>query len=270
MKLKLAQEIRSNVTHRTRNSFWWVDLLTTDLDAATAYYGELFNWTFDDAGVDVGGRAAMARRGGNLVAGLMEISHELQELGVQAHWQSYILVDDVTDMTERARELGATVVMEPSAVEDSGWMSAIIDPTGAAFMFWQAHRHEGAELIDRPGSLTWLELRTPDTAAARAFYEQLLGWKAVRDDSGAMEYWRFQLDGVDVGGLMTMGGMSADIPAHWNVIFAVEDAQRAADVTRAHGGEVYYGPANLRAGTVVVVADAQGVPFSVVEPYALP
>lgn len=54
-----------------------------------------------------------------------------------SHWLAYVLVDDVRAMTKKARELGAKVHKDVTEVPDMGWLSVIIDPTGAALGLWQ-------------------------------------------------------------------------------------------------------------------------------------
>src|SRR5262245_1958035 len=49
-----------------------------------------------------------------------------------------------------------------------------------------------------PGTLCWVDLETPDTAAAAAFYTALFGWDAAENDDG---YITFRLDGETVCGL---------------------------------------------------------------------
>jgi predicted enzyme related to lactoylglutathione lyase len=48
-----------------------------------------------------------------------------------------VLVDDIDRATKRAKKLGATVSREVTAVEGMGWLSIIIDPTGARLGLWE-------------------------------------------------------------------------------------------------------------------------------------
>jgi hypothetical protein len=58
--------------------------------------------------------------------------------GQPSVWLPYVLVDDSHAAAEKARGLGAQVIREPMAVMDIGWLSVILDPTGAALGMWQA------------------------------------------------------------------------------------------------------------------------------------
>ena len=60
-----------------------------------------------------------------------------QPPGSPPRWQAYVGVDDVATSTRNARELGAKVMMDKTEVGDFGWMSVIVDPTGATIALWQ-------------------------------------------------------------------------------------------------------------------------------------
>lgn len=40
-------------------------------------------------------------------------------------------------MTEKARQLGATICLDVTEVGEHGWMSVFTDPTGATLALWQ-------------------------------------------------------------------------------------------------------------------------------------
>jgi len=70
---------------------------------------------------------------------------------------------------------------------------------------------KGAELVNKPVSLSWNELATRDIKAATAFYTKVFPWTAKTNDmGGGQEYTEWQIDGKSIGGAMTIGGM---IPA---------------------------------------------------------
>jgi predicted enzyme related to lactoylglutathione lyase len=51
-------------------------------------------------------------------------------------------VEDVAATTRNARELGAKVMMDKTEVGGFGYMSVIVDPTGAAIALWQPKQAE--------------------------------------------------------------------------------------------------------------------------------
>jgi len=105
--------------------FVWDELHAADVEAAKRYYSELLGWTTESFmdGYDV------FKAGETLAGGLMPKSEDLPV----AAWLSYIAVDDTDAATTKARELGATLLMEPTTMENVGRFSVLADPTGAAF-----------------------------------------------------------------------------------------------------------------------------------------
>jgi predicted enzyme related to lactoylglutathione lyase len=174
-------------------TFSWVDLGTTDVEGAKAFYGELFGWQTEDMRSSQGSYT-MCRLHGRDVAGIHE---HAPDDGVG--WGSSISVDDVDRVSARARELGATVLAEPFDVQGAGRTAVLQDPSGAVVSLWQPRGHAGAGLVNEVGTWTWNELVTPDLAAARAFYAELFGWGA-QDIPGEFPRASFSLGDLLVGG----------------------------------------------------------------------
>ena len=55
----------------------------------------------------------------------------LPQEGAPPHWMSYVKVDDVDASTNKAKELGAKVFVQPTDIPDIGRFSVIADPSGA-------------------------------------------------------------------------------------------------------------------------------------------
>jgi predicted enzyme related to lactoylglutathione lyase len=114
------------------NAFVHVELNTTDVDKAKAFYGKLFDWTLED--VPVPGMAyTMIKVGKGTGGGIMK--HPMP--GQPSFWLSYVEVDDIAASTEKARSLGANIIREVIEVPGAGWLSIIMDPTGAVLGLWK-------------------------------------------------------------------------------------------------------------------------------------
>jgi len=118
------------------NPFVHVELNTTNIAAAKAFYGKLFGWNLQD--VPMGGDQSytMINVGEGTGGGMQ--THPVA--GAPSSWLAYVNVDDIKAATEKARGLGAKVMREPMEVMGAGWLSIIIDPTGAALGLWQPVR----------------------------------------------------------------------------------------------------------------------------------
>lgn len=114
------------------NPFVHVELSTTDLDQAKMFYGKLFDWKMEEIPMP-GGSYTMIAVGEGTGGGMMK--HPVP--GAPSAWLPYVLVDDIKAATQKAKSLGATVMKDVTEVMEMGWLSVIIDPTGAALGLWQ-------------------------------------------------------------------------------------------------------------------------------------
>lgn len=112
------------------NPFVHVELQTTDLAKAKAFYGQLLDWRLEEF---EGGAYTLIHVGEGVGGGMMQVPAP----HIPSNWQAYIAVDDVAATTQRAKDLGATVLCDKTEVPGMGWFSVIRDPTGAVVAFWQ-------------------------------------------------------------------------------------------------------------------------------------
>ena len=115
------------------NPFVHVELNTQDLPRAKEFYGKLFNWQLDDVDMGPGGTYTTIKPGEGTGGGMMK--HPMP--GAPSMWLAYVLVDDIKAATAQAKALGATVMKDVDEVPDMGWLSIIVDPTGAMLGLWQ-------------------------------------------------------------------------------------------------------------------------------------
>jgi len=111
---------------RPEGVFVWDELLVADADAVQGFYEQVFGWTTTDAGPEYGGYRIF-QQGEARVAGLMGFPD------APAQWRPYIGVTDVDATTEKAKELGANVLLEPTDVPMVGRLAVLSDPQGASF-----------------------------------------------------------------------------------------------------------------------------------------
>ncbi|MEO7195667.1 MAG: VOC family protein [Pseudonocardiaceae bacterium] len=251
---------RTSYTQGTPN---WVDLQTTDQDAAKAFYGQLFGWRYDDMPMPQGSVYSMAVQDDGFVAAIAPQSPELAAQGVPPTWYCYLAVDDVDAAAALVEPAGGKLLMAPFDVMEAGRMTVALDPTGAAVALWQADQHIGATRVGDPGAMVWHELRTGDEAAAVAFYRQVLGLTTGTMDFGEGAYTVFTSGEDPVAGVTAA---PAGVPSHWHVYFAVEDAYDAARRASELGGTVVTEPMDTPIGAMAMLRDPQGGAFSIFAP----
>jgi predicted enzyme related to lactoylglutathione lyase len=114
------------------NAFVHVELNTSNLDQAKAFYTKLFAWKLEDMPMPQG-TYTMISVGEGTGGGMM--THPMP--GAPSFWLPYVLVDDIQASTQKARALGANVIRDVMEVPQTGWLSIIQDPTGAVLGMWK-------------------------------------------------------------------------------------------------------------------------------------
>lgn len=243
--------------------FIWYELLTTDADAAQAFYGQILPWTFADSGqADMDYRIIRAPE--HDVAGLMGITAEMAEHGARPAWIPYLAVDDVDAAAEAVSQKGGVVQMPAMDVPMVGRMAMVADPAGAPLYLMTPESRELslAFAADRPrdGHAAWNELHTPDQAGAWTFYGDLFGWVQDGDmDMGPMGRYQF----IRHGGLI--GAVMADDAPGWTTYFRVPDIDVAMAAVKAAGGQVIQGPDEVPGGEFSMYClDPQGGAFGLI------
>jgi predicted enzyme related to lactoylglutathione lyase len=112
------------------NPFVHLELNTPDLAKAKEFYGQLCGWTFNDM-PSPAGIYAMFKPDNGPGGGMMSMP------GAPTAWLPYLGVDDIHAATKKAASLGAKVIRNAVEVQNYGWMSILIDPTGANIALWQ-------------------------------------------------------------------------------------------------------------------------------------
>jgi predicted enzyme related to lactoylglutathione lyase len=234
------------------HTFCWIDLGTNDAPGAKAFYGGLLGWEFDDLPTGDKGTYSICRLRGKAVAGLYDLAET-------PGWGSYVKVDDVDRATERARELGAEVLVAPFDAPGGGRVATVRDPAGASVSLSRPGESFGAEVVNEDGAWTWNELVSGELAAGIRFYTELFGWEAA-ELQGPIRRASFTLGDLLIGGGHEPAPQEDPTPG-WRVTFWVGDADRTAAGAQELGGSVLLPPMDIPLGRLTVVADPQGAAF---------
>lgn len=246
-----------NVTSHPAGSFCWVELSTTDTDAARAFYTRLFGWTTRDAPMQDDYVYTTFLKNGRDVAAM----YRAMPNSPPPNWMSYVAVDNADEAAVRAKELGGNVVMEPMDVFDLGRTAVLMDNQGAAFAVWQAKSHIGVGVRDEANALCWNELQARDMDAGKRFYPPLFGWRMKESD----EYTEWHLGENAVGG-MIQSSAPPEVPAFWLPYFAVDDCDATVQQAQSLGGNVHVPCMDIeRVGRFAVLVDPTGAAFAVIK-----
>ena len=247
-------------------TFCWVELGTTDAEAAKKFYSELFGWTIEDRPVGPDMIYTILNLDGKNAGALYPLDKEKQAQGIPSNWLSYASVANADETAAKAKELGATIMAGPFDVMTVGRMAVVQDPTGAVFALWQAKDHKGAGVVNVANSFCWNELMTTDTAKDGDFYTGLFGWGKDTQNFGPLEYTMFSNGGRPAGGMLQITPAMGPIPPNWLVYFAVDDCDAKTQKAKELGGSVMKPPDDIpNIGRFSILTDPQGAAFALIK-----
>ena len=235
--------------------------MTSDLEAARAFYGALFGWQWEIGGAETH-HYSTARIDGRRVAGAFD-----PQLGHPPVWTTYLAAADADAIGDGVVRAGGSIAQPTTDVMDLGRMAIVQDVTGAVFGTWQAGSHVGVECFNETGAVIWNELLTRDYDAAREFYPAVFGATFTELGDGGFRYSTMEIEAATVAGVGTVpDAMPSQVPAHWRVYFAVDDADEAVARAQELGATVLRPAQDMPYGRNADLADPQGAPFAVIKP----
>jgi predicted enzyme related to lactoylglutathione lyase len=255
--------------------FIWYELLTSDADAAEAFYGAVIGWSAQGSGQPGMDYRFFSSGDGSDnadgVGGFMAITPEMAEHGARPAWVGYIGVDDVDATVAKLTAAGGAVLMPAMDLEGVGRMAMVADPQGAPFYVMKGASDESsnsfAALEPKIGHCAWNELATSDPEAAKAFYGTMFGWsKDGEMDMGPMGKYEFLKASGDRFGVGAVMPKMPEMPVSmWTYYFRVPDIDAAMETAKANGGTILVEPMEIPGGEYSMnVMDPQGAVFGLV------
>jgi uncharacterized protein len=111
--------------------FSWNELVTTDPDAATNFYTQLFGWTTQEFPMPEFTYTVVNAGGANTgQGGIMPLPPSAK--GMPPAWISYVTVDNADTTAKQAEKLGGKIMVPPRDIPGVGRFAVIQDPQGAA------------------------------------------------------------------------------------------------------------------------------------------
>jgi predicted enzyme related to lactoylglutathione lyase len=243
-----------------RGNFAWHELMTTDTQAASAFYPKVTGWKPQPYERDASYTLFMGNKAP--MGGLMSFPSDAAS--APPSWIVYIETPDIGGTIAHAQRLGGRLHREPQDIPEIGRFAMLDDPQGATFSVIQSlNPAPGSTARPGLGDFSWHELATRDHRAAIDFYSQLFGWrKGPAHDMGAMGVYQiFLVNGREAGGMFVAPpGMNV----HWLSYVNVSDADAAARAATAAGGRIINGPMEVPGGDrIAQILDPQGAAFAV-------
>ncbi len=242
--------------------FAWYELLTTDVAAASDFYGKVVGWGATDASTPELAYT-MLSAGEVPVGGLMDLPEEGRRLGATPRWLGYVVVDDIDATAGQIRRRGGAVLLPPTD-SNIGRVSVVADPQKATFALVEGLTYGPQQPggLDELGHVGWHELLAQDRSRIFDFYGELFDWQKNSGETDAADFYQlFSSAGQTIGGMLTK---LPSVPQPcWLYYFNVDDIGTAAKRVNDGGGRILQGPIELTDGCWIArCADPQGALFA--------
>ena len=253
-----------NIDNHPAGDFCWIELHTSDQNAAKKFYGSLFGWTPHDSPMGDAGVYTEFKLQGREAAAGCSLRPDEKSQGIPPYWLIYITVENADDAVAKAQQLGGKIFMAAFDVMDAGRMAIIQDPTGAVFCVWQAKKNAGIGIAQVAGTLCWADLSTPDPKRAADFYSGLFGWQAFAAPNDPSGYLHIKNGEQHIGGIPPAAHRQPGTPPHWLAYFLVDEVDASANKAKDMGAKLYLAPMTMEGvGRMSVIADPQGAVFAI-------
>jgi predicted enzyme related to lactoylglutathione lyase len=219
------------------------ELLTTDVSAARAFYGELFGADFWGTDFTLADLPAPARA-----------------RGAKPHFRGHLPVSDIESALQPLLA-GGGMQLGPVVNGPQGARVGLRDKFGAILTLT-------AEALPSPRPLVaWHLMATHDHAAAFATYSELFGWRATGIADLGPQRGQHQMFGWDETGT-TVGSISnlarqPHIHSQWLFYFRVADAERTAARVTDLGGLALPSITGADGSIMTACDDGQGAAFGI-------
>lgn len=238
----------------------WIDLTTSDVERAKAFYGAVFGWTFDTGGPEYGGYVT-AHLDGHVVAGLMRNDPQWNTPDV---WTTYLHTADAEATVAKAAAAGGSNCGGVMEVPAKGRMAMMTDPAGGFFGLWQPTGHSGFETFNQAGAPLYHQLTTGNYATALRFYRDVFDWTVnTVSDTDEFRYSTAVFDGEELVGVMDGAAFMTDgTPSTWTCFLGSDDVDKTIELIVEHGGSVVRPAEDTPYGRLAAVADPTGAAFN--------
>jgi predicted enzyme related to lactoylglutathione lyase len=242
--------------------FAWYELLTTDVAAASDFYGKVVGWGAMDGSTPELAYTVLTA-GEVPVGGLMELPEEGRRQGATPRWVGYVAVDDIDATASQIRRRGGAVLLPPTD-SNIGRVSVVADPQKATFALVEGLTYGPQQPggLDELGHVGWHELLAQDRSRIFDFYGELFDWQKDSGETDATDFYQlFSSAGQTIGGMLTK---LPSVPQPcWLYYFNVDDIGTAAKRVNDSGGRILQGPIELTDGCWIArCADPQGALFA--------
>lgn len=249
----------------------WIELRTSDMEAAAEFYTALFGWSWEDTDTSGDKDYRIATLSGRPVAGMTTTRDGCTDASV---WTVTFQVDDLGHAVASLEPAGGLLEYSPGAMEIVGPLEHIRDASGALATIWEPPAASRRRASAEPGAPIGYELMARRFVAACNFYRDLFGWHltdltlpdGAHPISDGHLITRAMTAATDLPVTLSDASfLSDDISSYWRFIIGVTDLDTCCRTAIGHGGMVVEGPRDTLHGRSAALADPFGATVQILE-----
>jgi len=164
----LPKIVESTTNQSIPGKIIWHDLLTSDPDAATHFYGELLDWSFKNINEQYIEIYNHKRK----VGGILRIRPK-KERKMAAQWLPALSVENLTQSISTAKSNKGTVINGPLDWKRRGTGALICDPQHAHFLLLKTASGDPLDQEPQMGDWLWDEVWTTNLTQEILFYKAI-------------------------------------------------------------------------------------------------
>lgn len=261
----MTPQVSHDTERRTRpGKFVWFEHASHDAKKAQAFYAEVLGWKVLPWAEGAYEMILAGDGPDSMIGGYTPLPSGHS----QAHWISYVSVEDVDAAARAVSAKGGKVLEPPHEIPGTGRTARIADPQGAELYVFKNASGDPPDPPhrDAPPARTffWNELHTPDPTGALSFYEGVIGFTHKTMNMGPDGDYHVleSKDGAGRGGVMShvQGG------PRWMPYVAVDDPDATVARVKQHRGKVHVEPTDIpNVGRFAVIEDPTGAVLAVMK-----
>lgn len=219
---------------RLPGKFVWTELVTYDAGMSEEFYGQLFDWRFEDEG---GYRVAW--RGKEPVGGL--VHRPRKDPAGKSRWIAYMSVEHIDVVKASLNEAGAHMLAEPRQIPGLGELAVFTDGEGALFGVIDSAGPDPGDYLADIGDWIWIQLFSRNAAQASQFYERVGGYQRFDNPRNPGSYLMVS-EGYARAAISTLSPSHLDAGPAWVPFLRVADIEATLEKAHALGGKTLVAP----------------------------
>ncbi|MEM9546448.1 MAG: VOC family protein [Bacteroidota bacterium] len=217
------------------NDIIYADLSTYTPEKTMAFYEAVFGWKYYEAN-----GYFVAYKDEKQVVGLYETPEKFKQMRMPHFWMTYVQVENVEYLVEKAKNLGAIIEMA-YAEKSLGSVALIRDSQGAGFTIYAGDAIENTRTVNEANTLVWNELHVSDASTIIPFYQNLFGWKIKKFSEG---YYPIFNNGNHISDIYEIPNQEKGKYEYWVSVFAVANLENTKNRIVELGGTIVFDEGN--------------------------